>query len=77
MDFFEKILREEGLYHLKDDTERLREEILKRLGLLDLKDSPCELLEAMQKMIEDNRKKLNSSKRSIGNRIIDALRRRN
>jgi hypothetical protein len=77
MDYFERILREEGLYHLKDDAEKLREEILKRLGLLELKDSPCELLHAMQKLLETNRKKFKNTKKELGNKIIDVLGRRN
>ncbi len=77
MGFFEIILREEGLYHLKDNQEELRKEILKRLNLLDLKDSPEELLEAMQKLLDASKNKLESTRKEVGEIIMSASGRKN
>ncbi len=77
MDFFDIILREEGLYHLKDDLEGLRKEILKRLDLLDLKDSPDELMTAMQKLLDDQKNKLEDTKKEVGEIIMSASGRKN
>jgi hypothetical protein len=77
MDFFDIILREEGLYHLRDDMEELRTEILKRLDLLELKDSPEELMKAMQKLLDDHKSKLENTKKEVGEIVMDASGRRN
>jgi hypothetical protein len=77
MDFFDIILREEGLYHLKDDMVELRKEILKRLDLLDLKDSPDKLMEAMQKLLDTQKNKLESTRKEVGEIIMSASGRKN
>jgi hypothetical protein len=77
MDFFDIILREEGLYHLKEDLVELRKEILKRLDLLDLKDSPDELLAAMQKLLDGQKNKLEDTKKEVGEIIMSATGRKN
>ncbi len=77
MDIFEQILRENGLLHLKDDIEGLRLEILRKLGLSDLKDSPIELMKALEALLEENRKRLERTQKNIGKTILDASGRRN
>ena len=77
MDIFDQILRENGLLHLKDDIEELRLEILKKLGLSELKDSPVELMKAMEQLLEENKKRLERTQKNIGKTILDASGRRN
>jgi hypothetical protein len=57
--------------------EELRTEILKRLDLLDLKDSPEELMKAMQKLLDDQKTKLENTKKEVGEIVMDASGRRN
>lgn len=69
MGIYDDLLIRLGLTHLKNDPEKLREEILKELGLYDLKDDQEALNEKYREMIEDNRKKLEASREDLGKLI--------